>query len=799
MPRKSDSTIAGPQKHRLSLAQLASYDDVLTDALVDQAYFWSRIRKNRENKYLPVRGIKQDEVPQILLHKVIIAKDVEDAEKALLNLAGLRRYVGGLHTEAEKKDFRNHLRKYINMYLPDSPFEVSTTNRYTITAQEASVTARKRIREGDKIKYLCGTLVPLTDAELQDLDLTQRNFSIVQSDRKKNTLIFLGPARFANHDCAANGRLVSVGKDGLEVHATRNIDIGEEITVTYSPGYFGANNEECLCHTCEVQARNGWTSAEVFGAPQSGESTPIPCEALIGSPYSFRKKRKHGLDTISTGSMPSASPAKKQVLDRPPSRLNQVFTPPPPNSLSPEEDSNPMAAGTDQKASECSQSKRKRSLLDVDVSGNASVVEIGPEAATDPPRKKKMRLIDQMTSSAGSSPELLTKRRPASSVSDESGNDSSSSKTSSHSTQATSILDAPVSIKVESSETSKIEKVDTSSVYHTPLSTHLKQLTAYEGPSAKTTLKTTHTNLTTKNPSLVVPSIEPNATTETTTATTLTVLPDPTSPPTIRTPGDYILTRRLLAQPFDRWVQCQTCADYFLQSNGYQTRRECPRCERHSMLYGFGWPKTEPDARRLREIREMKEREEKKRVSEKGKAKGKRKGGSAGDTIVVSAAKVDEGATAAVVRQGQRSKGGGVWGRGGKGGGRSGRSGKGTWVEGGGEEEREERVMDHRTVNRFIAPEEEREVRKRGKNSLLEYANARSGSLGTPGAKDSATPDRVLARLRGSVVGERGRSTTGTGNGYPSAREDSIGSAGFEDGDGALRRSQRYFGSRLTL
>ena len=36
MPRKSDFKNESPQKHRLSLAQLASYDDVLTDALVDQ-------------------------------------------------------------------------------------------------------------------------------------------------------------------------------------------------------------------------------------------------------------------------------------------------------------------------------------------------------------------------------------------------------------------------------------------------------------------------------------------------------------------------------------------------------------------------------------------------------------------------------------------------------------------------------------------------------------------------------------------------------------------------------------------
>jgi [histone H4]-N-methyl-L-lysine20 N-methyltransferase len=724
-------------------------------------------------------------VPQILLHKVIIAKDVEDAEQSLLNLAGLRRYMGGLRTEAEKKDFRSHLRKYINMYLPDSPFEVSTTNRYTITAQEASVTARKRIREGDKINYLCGTLVPLTDAELQDLDLTQRNFSIVQSDRKKNTLIFLGPARFANHDCAANGRLVSVGKDGLEVHATRNIDVGEEITVTYSPGYFGANNEECLCHTCELQARNGWTSTDVFGAPQSGESTPIPGEALSESPYSFRKKRRHSLNAGSASSASSPSPSKKQKLDRPPSRLNQVFTPPL-SSVSPEPEVSPVTADGDQEASESSPPNKKRSLLDVDAAEYAPLTSAGLGTALDPPRKKRMRLIDQMTSSAGSSPELLTKSRPCSSISDESGNDSSSSKNSSCSTQATSVLEAPVGIKVEGSEISEREGNDTSSSVRELLISTVKPPEAYEPPSTKFSLNPTHApTINIKPSSSIMPSIE------TTTTTTLTVLPDPQSPPTIRTPGDYVLTRRLVAQPFDRWVQCQTCADHFLQSNGYQTRRECPRCERHSMLYGFGWPKTEPDARRLREINEEREKAEKKM----GRGKGGKKRGGTGDTIVVSHVCEKSGeASATGGGNGQRSRGGGLWGRGRKGGGRSGRSGKGTWVEGGGEDEREERVMDHRTVNRFIAPEEERQVRKRGRNnSLLGFTNGAAVGGGGIGGKDtgSATPDLTPARPRGSVFVERGASA--------SMREESVGSSAFEDGDGVLRRSKRYFGSRMTM
>jgi histone-lysine N-methyltransferase SUV420H len=60
-----------------------------------------------------------------------------------------------------------------------------------------------------------------------------------------------------------------------------------------------------------------------------------------------------------------------------------------------------------------------------------------------------------------------------------------------------------------------------------------------------------------------------------------------------RVPGDYTKTAKLLAQRYDRWVDCQTCNAWFVQENAYQTRKECPRCERHSKLYGFQCPKTD--------------------------------------------------------------------------------------------------------------------------------------------------------------------------------------------------------------
>jgi histone-lysine N-methyltransferase SUV420H len=66
------------------------------------------------------------------------------------------------------------------------------------------------------------------------------------------------------------------------------------------------------------------------------------------------------------------------------------------------------------------------------------------------------------------------------------------------------------------------------------------------------------------------------------------------SPPAkLRTPGDYVLTPLLLAEPEMAWIQCTICNSYFVQQDAYFTRSACPRCERHSKLYGYVWPKTE--------------------------------------------------------------------------------------------------------------------------------------------------------------------------------------------------------------
>jgi histone-lysine N-methyltransferase SUV420H len=123
--------------------------------------------------------------------------------------------------------------------------------------------------------------------------------------------------------------------------------------------------------------------------------------------------------------------------------------------------------------------------------------------------------------------------------------------------------------------------------------------------------------------------------------------------PPVRIPGDYVLTPALLAEPASAWINCKICEEPFVQKDAYFTRSSCPRCERHSKLYGYMWPKTDKEGRH--------------------------------DT--------------------------------------------------------EERVLDHRTVHRFLRPSEERSIRRRGQSSAGSRAGTREVSEVVP-AKEESSPRR---------------------------------------------------------
>lgn len=304
MPPSFKSSAKRP---RLTLASLSSYDDILTEALVDQVYYWTTIPKNKL-LYHASRGLPQDAITKIIQEQIVVKKQPEVAVEQLLQLDGLRRYHTCLKTDKEKDDFKRHLRRYVNIYSPDCAWEVTSTNRYTITTHEASVTARRPIARNETIKYLAGIQVHITPQEERSISKRKKDFSIVVSSRSKSTSLFMGPARFANHDCNANATLMTTSQSGIEIVATRPIAAGEEITVVYGDNYFGDDNCECLCRTCEDLLRNGWE-------PEDGPVVWETPDESTSDTYGLRRRRRERDDSAGVSSRTSSiAPASRVPL-----------------------------------------------------------------------------------------------------------------------------------------------------------------------------------------------------------------------------------------------------------------------------------------------------------------------------------------------------------------------------------------------------------------------------------------------------------------------------------------------------
>ncbi|KAK0666540.1 putative histone-lysine N-methyltransferase set-9 [Cercophora samala] len=635
-----------PGKKKLTLAQLAAYDDILTDALIDRTYYWTTIPKNRTS-YHPSRGVREEEIAKLIQTHLIINSDLKTAEEKLLATDGLRRFYNGLKTPKEKDDFKAHMRRYMSTYLPECPFEVNATNRYTIVTYEASITARRFIRRNETIKYLAGIQVTITPEEEADMASRKKDFSLVVSSRSKSTSLFMGPARFANHDCDANARLVTCGQAGIEIIACRDIGVGEEITVSYSESYFGEDNCECLCQTCEARQVNGWQQEE--GGASVKRSIEDDLAASQG--YSFRRRLRDESVAGSGSRTPSVTPdIRPRVLKK---RGSQMVLGDRQSSI----DSTDLGR-------EGSGRARKR-----------AAAALGTPPITPAKRLKTMDFDLAPTTSGSpisrgsSESELL--RSPLSS---EAGSANMTDITTPASDSADGLILSPEptpikqAIELLKNEQSTAE-ID---VQQLPEAISPVPQRSYDLPAILPTTEVTPPaeDLTKATPPVeeVVP-VPPSSNTAAPTTPAAkakaskkgqAARPAPPTPAQKRrVPGDYTLTPLLLSEPETAWIHCTNCNTAFVQKDAYFTRANCPRCERHSKLYGYVWPKTQPA----------------------------------------------------------------------------------------GKNDKEERILDHRLINRFLDPEDE--ARARGKKSWRE-GSQRESTMDTEGG--SKLPQRGRARIRESLV-----------------------------------------------
>jgi histone-lysine N-methyltransferase SUV420H len=547
--------------------------------------------------------LQEEDIADILREHVIVEKDLNEALQELVKLPGLRKFMAMLKDDKEREQFRRHLRRYVSIYMPDCPFEVTTTNRYTITEHEASITARRDIQPREEIKYLTGVQVAMTEEQESALELARKDFSLVISSRKKTRSLFLGPARFANHDCDANAKLSTKGYDGMQIVATKPIMEGEEITVSYGEDYFGDDNEECLCNTCESRQVNGWAPMKRVEDDEDEEEDdegkePSEEEALAqeGS-YKFRNKRKYDAtnDEASTKS-PPAKRTKSEPKGKLPSPLKRdvcnnlrVAASSSVSATSPLRQELPVSSIEDPAENLASsqtlreiRSQQRVGLLDLSIDSTDSTRSASPQSllATASPKSAQSTDATSVDEDIAGTEDQKIKLDPD----------------IIHTKPALGVATIKDEVTVTEPLWTSLFADDTSS----ELSELPDRLTFDDSAQEiikrkreKTYLGPRNTRSTSRNEAQLrigTPVSERS--------------PDDGWVENRRKPGDYMVSRSRLAGKDSKWVECQTCDEDFVQQDGHRgTRKECPRCERHSKLYGYAWPKTEREGKHDKEER----------------------------------------------------------------------------------------------------------------------------------------------------------------------------------------------------
>ncbi|KAK6833649.1 hypothetical protein PG987_008343 [Apiospora arundinis] len=646
---------ATAKKQPITLKQVQEYDDILTDALVDHVYYWTTIPKNKAS-YHPSRGIKEEEISKIIQNHLIVEPQLDVAEAKLLATAGLRKFHNGLKTEKEKDAFRKHLRRYMQIYLPDSPFEVNTTNRYTIVTHEAAVTARRFIKKGQPVKYLSGIAIQISDEQLEDISSRKKDFSIVVSSRNKCASIFMGPARFANHDCDANAQLKIMSQSSIEIYATRDIEEGEEVTVTYGNDYFGDDNCECLCSSCETKLVNGWT--------QPGGTNSVPVQKSVeeeveSEGYTLRRRRRDGSSARSSRT-PSVTPdirpkvrkSGSRSLLRTNSGASMTDSPAPETLLRQKRKREyeslktpPVTPAKKQKILDFepvpvpASLSRRSSVAESIVSDHVSTansesgsIETDVTVPDDLKGAKSTLQSPNLTPTRAAMPSLKLEDSDVSTMSNVAVSIESTGSTAPDAAQDT-VYAAPAvgivanSVPVSSSSPDDGETVDMIVIPPplTPASKPAEQLLSTP-PSASSAAKESPVkrgrgrprgsgakNKPAQDLPESLPASQPQeapaedqAQPEAISTEKMEITADAKNH---RTPGDYTLTPRLLSLPDSAWIGCLVCGSKFVQQDAYYTRSSCPRCERHSRLYGYQWPKTEKEGKHDKEERILDHRE----------------------------------------------------------------------------------------------------------------------------------------------------------------------------------------------
>ncbi|THH01134.1 hypothetical protein EW026_g1520 [Hermanssonia centrifuga] len=229
------------------------------------------------HKMDPTRRLPKSNADELLqiVRRMVSAKGsplvaIRQAVDDILRLTAVRYYLTSSYYDPKQINaFATHASRYFELYLPGGSIEIAHTSRYSHRTgkSELCILATRPMCPGTVITELKGSMADLSEEEDKELKRTdegnadgvgiRRDFSVIHSKQLKKNHLFLGPARFVNHDCDHNVELFREGRY-ITFRVIKMIGVGDEVTAHYGEGYFGRKNRHCLCATCEKHGRGGY-------------------------------------------------------------------------------------------------------------------------------------------------------------------------------------------------------------------------------------------------------------------------------------------------------------------------------------------------------------------------------------------------------------------------------------------------------------------------------------------------------------------------------------------------------------
>jgi len=236
---------------------------------------------------------------------------------------------GGLKNETDemKQRVNDHITLYLKMWDPSSGYSIKACNRYSQDGVEGlggTLVATRSYERGETIKELKGCIAVMSaEQQRQILREGKNDYSVQYSTSKRQSQLWLGPASFLNHDCKPNAKIESTGIHTASVKALTDIKENEEILIFYGKEFFGIDNCDCECRTCERRKMGKFKTED-----EMRKDTISPLKTAAGQKYGLRetasRKRRFEAEEQSVESVSETDISIKTQQRRVGSRLERT-------------------------------------------------------------------------------------------------------------------------------------------------------------------------------------------------------------------------------------------------------------------------------------------------------------------------------------------------------------------------------------------------------------------------------------------------------------------------------------------